>query len=72
MSSLYGSEDRSEESSPEPQGPLDDQTNAPINADGPIVVDDFSVCVAEVSVFSWLYADSAKRMKIVNLATILI
>ncbi|CRL26553.1 Methyltransferase type 11 [Penicillium camemberti] len=42
MSSLYGSEDQSEESSPEPQGPLDDQTNAPINADGPIVVDDFS------------------------------
>ncbi|KAJ5685877.1 hypothetical protein N7536_008496 [Penicillium majusculum] len=42
MSSLYGSEDRSEESSPEPQGPLGDQTNAPINTDGPIVVDDFS------------------------------
>lgn len=72
MSSLYGSEDRSEESSPEPQGPLGDQTNAPINTDGPIVVDDFSVCVAEVSGFSGLYADTAKRMKIVNLAIILI
>ncbi|KGO75874.1 hypothetical protein PITC_033200 [Penicillium italicum] len=41
MSSRSGSEDRSE-GSPEPQVPHNDQTNAPINADGPIVVDDFS------------------------------
>lgn len=72
MSSLFGSEDRGEESSPEPQGPHNDQTNAPINTEGPIVVDDFSVCVAEVSGFSGLYADSGKRMKIVNLVIILI
>ncbi|KGO47378.1 hypothetical protein PEX1_004680 [Penicillium expansum] len=42
MSSLYGSEDQSQESSPEPQVPLNDQTDAPINADGPIIADDFS------------------------------
>lgn len=73
MSSLYGSEDQSQESSPEPQVPLNDQTDAPINADGPIIADDFSVCVAEVCGFSgFLYADSMKRMKIVNLAAILI
>ncbi|KAJ5360120.1 hypothetical protein N7517_009311 [Penicillium concentricum] len=39
--SSYGS-DRSQESSPEPQVPLNDRTNAPINADGPIVADDFT------------------------------
>lgn len=51
MASVYESDDRSQESSPEPQiphpspqhHPLNDQTNAPINANGPIVVDDFSV-----------------------------
>ncbi|KAJ5958896.1 uncharacterized protein N7479_006046 [Penicillium vulpinum] len=41
MSSLYGS-DQSRESSPEPQLPNDDRTNAPINADGPIIADDFT------------------------------
>ena len=53
--------------SPESQVPHNDHTTDPINTNGPIVADEFSVCEASSGFYEFPYTHSANRMKVVSL-----